>query len=72
MAATTLATTLAPPRAGALPARTRSARPALLRLWLGRIRARRALASLHPDQVREAGLDPVRLRAEIAKPFWRA
>lgn len=66
------ATTLSPARADAFPARATSARPALLRLWLGRIRARRALAALHPDQVREAGLDPFRLRAEIAKPFWRA
>ena len=44
----------------------------MLRLWLHRIRARRALAALHPEQIREAGLDPWRLRAEIRKPFWRA
>ncbi|MGT2479951.1 DUF1127 domain-containing protein [Methylobacterium oryzae CBMB20] len=44
----------------------------VLRLWLHRIRARRALAALHPEQIREAGLDPWRLRAEIRKPFWRA
>lgn len=43
----------------------------VLRLWLRRIRARRALAGLHPEQIREAGLDPWRLRAEIRKPFWR-
>jgi len=46
--------------------------PFLPRLWLARLRARRALAALHPDQIREAGLDPWRLHAEIRKPFWRA
>jgi len=65
------ATTLTPARAGALPALGTSARPGLLSLWLGRIRDRRALAALHPDQMRDAGIDPFRLRAEIAKPFWR-
>lgn len=45
--------------------------PSLPRLWLDRIRKRRALAALHPDQIREAGLDPWRLSAEIRKPFWR-
>mgnify|MGYP003346829109 CR=1 FL=1 len=29
--------------------------------------ARRALAALHPDQARDAGLEPWDLRAEIAK-----
>lgn len=53
-----------------------SSRPApglsLPRLWLDRARKRRAIAALHPDQIRDAGLDPWRLRAEIRKPFWRA
>ena len=71
MTATTLATTLAPPRAEAFPGRT-TAPLALPRLWLARLRARRSLAALHPEQIREAGLDPFRLRTEIAKPFWRA
>jgi uncharacterized protein YjiS (DUF1127 family) len=44
----------------------------VLRLWRHRILARRALAALHPEQIRDAGLDPWRLRAEIRKPFWRA
>ena len=48
------ATILSLSRAGALSARTPSGRPGLLRLWLGRVRARRALAALHPDQIREA------------------
>jgi uncharacterized protein YjiS (DUF1127 family) len=55
------------------PAVTRpAARPSLLRTWLQRIRTRRALAALHPDQARDAGLEPWDLRAEVAKPFWRA
>ncbi|MCJ2132674.1 translation initiation factor IF-2 [Methylobacterium sp. J-026] len=55
------------------PVRLPRADPASrVRIWLRRIHTRRALASLHPDQVREAGLDPWLLRAEIRKPFWRA
>ena len=49
-----------------------SPRLSLLRTWLQRIRTRRALAALHPDQARDAGLEPWDLRAEIGKPFWRA
>lgn len=44
----------------------------LARLWLDRLRTRRALAALHPEQIRDAGLDPWLLRAEVRKPFWRA
>ena len=44
----------------------------LPRLWLQRVRARRILAALHPEQIREAGLDPISVRAEFLKPFWRA
>lgn len=46
--------------------------PFLPRLWLDRLRTRRALAALHPEQIRDVGLEPWRLRAEIRKPFWRA
>ncbi|KST61081.1 translation initiation factor IF-2 [Methylobacterium sp. GXS13] len=49
----------------------RLARPSLLRLWLQRIRTRRSLAALDPDQLRDAGIEPWRLRHEIRKPFWR-
>jgi uncharacterized protein YjiS (DUF1127 family) len=59
-----------------LSASPASPRPAMgasvLRLWLRRIRTRRALAALHPDQLRDIGLEPWDLRAEIDKPFWRA
>ena len=55
------------------PASDRAAeRPALMRIWLRRIHTRRALAALHPEQIRDAGLAPWDLRAEIRKPFWRA
>jgi len=55
------------------PARSANqpARPSLVRLWLQRIRTRRLLAALHPDQLRDAGIEPWRLRREIRKPFWR-
>ena len=53
-------------------ARHDAARTSLLRVWLHRIRTRRALAALHPDQARDAGLAAWDLRSEIAKPFWRA
>ena len=57
----------------ATPASLRPATgPFVLRLWLRRIRTRRALAALHPDQLRDIGLEPWDLRAEIDKPFWRA
>ncbi|MGV7030765.1 translation initiation factor IF-2 [Methylobacterium symbioticum] len=46
--------------------------PTLPWVWLRRLRARRALAALHPEQIREAGLDPLIVRAESLKPFWRA
>ena len=57
----------------ARPARSanRSAVPSLLGLWLQRIRTRRLLAALHPDQLRDAGIEPWHLRREIRKPFWR-
>lgn len=56
------------------PSATRAERSAsaLPLLWLRRIRARRALAALHPEQIREAGLDALVVRAESLKPFWRA
>jgi uncharacterized protein YjiS (DUF1127 family) len=71
------AVTLAPSPARQLatrasPLRTSLFRTSLLRSWLHRIRTRRALAALHPDQAQDAGLAPWELRAEIRKPFWRA
>ncbi|GJE10275.1 MULTISPECIES: DUF1127 domain-containing protein [Methylobacterium] len=48
-----------------------AARPSALQIWLCRIHTRRALAALHPDQMRDVGLEPWQVRAEIRKPFWR-
>lgn len=68
MSAATLHTCpTASPRAAA-----RDGQAALPRLWLRRIRARRALAALHPEQIRETGLDAIAVRTESLKPFWRA
>ncbi|MHB2207401.1 DUF1127 domain-containing protein [Methylobacterium sp. CM6257] len=64
-----------------MPTVTLSSSPASIRpagspsapvIWLHRIRTRQALAALHPDQIRDAGLDPWCIQAEIRKPFWRA
>ena len=60
------------PAARSMPVRAETATVALPRLWLRRIRTRRALAALHPEQFREAGLDPMAVRAECLKPFWQA
>lgn len=55
------------------PSSTRSAgSPSAFRIWLNRIHTRRALAALDPDQMRDAGLEPWQVRAEIRKPFWQA
>lgn len=43
----------------------------LLRLWMWRARSRRELAGLHPDQLREVGLDAAMVKREAAKPFWK-
>ena len=42
-----------------------------VRIWLKRHRARRELASLRDDQLRDAGLDRFAVRAEAGKPFWK-
>jgi len=69
MPALTLSASPAARRPAACPSQLRTSQ---LRTWLNRIRTRRALAALHPDQARDAGLEPWALRIEIAKPFWRA
>jgi uncharacterized protein YjiS (DUF1127 family) len=45
---------------------------ALCRVWLGRWRHRRTLANLHPEQMREVGLNPEAVRREACQQFWRA
>lgn len=44
----------------------------VLRLWLRRARARRELADLDEDQMRDAGISREAARREAEKPFWRA
>jgi len=40
-------------------------------VWLRRLRHRRELAGLSEQQLLDAGLDPVVVRRERAKPFWQ-
>jgi uncharacterized protein YjiS (DUF1127 family) len=47
---------------------------ALLRLpvlWFVRASRRKELRSLEAEQVEDCGLDPIAIRREAAKPFWR-
>jgi len=44
----------------------------MLMLWRWRVRCRRELATLSDRQMHDAGLDPVLVRRESSKPFWRA
>jgi uncharacterized protein YjiS (DUF1127 family) len=44
----------------------------LPRLWLKRHVWRRELAALDAEQMRDCGLNPLDVRLEAAKPFWRA
>lgn len=47
---------------------------ALLRLpalWIARTSQRKELMTLDAAQMRDCGLDPVALRHEATKPFWR-
>lgn len=45
---------------------------ALLSIWYSRAAGRRTIRELTSEQVKALDLDPVALRAEAAKPFWRA
>ena len=56
----------APRRAGRLGALLR-----LPRLWIQRANSRRELLALDSMQMRDCGLDPVAVRREAIKPFWR-
>ena len=44
---------------------------ALVRSWLERIRARRALAHIDERTLREAGISPVLAEYEANRPFWQ-
>ena len=43
----------------------------LPRLWIGRASSRKALLELDAAQMRDCGLDPMAVRREAIKPFWR-
>lgn len=42
-----------------------------LRVWARRAEMRRELAQLDARQMQDTGLDPLRVRREAAKPFWK-
>jgi uncharacterized protein YjiS (DUF1127 family) len=46
--------------------------PRLVRLWLDRHAWRKELAALDAEQMRDCGFNPVDVRIEATKPFWRA
>jgi uncharacterized protein YjiS (DUF1127 family) len=41
-------------------------------IWIHRLRCRHELSMLTHAQMRDAGLDPINVRREIAKYFWQA
>jgi uncharacterized protein YjiS (DUF1127 family) len=43
----------------------------LPRLWIARASARKELLTLDASQMRDCGLDPMSVRREAIKPFWR-
>ncbi|HLZ04888.1 MAG TPA: hypothetical protein VKR55_22395 [Bradyrhizobium sp.] len=43
----------------------------LPRLWIERAGRRNELMSLDAEQMRDCGLDPIAVRREALKPFWR-
>ena len=44
---------------------------ALVRGWLERMRARRALARIDERTLRDAGISPVLAEYEASRPFWQ-
>ena len=53
------------------PRETVSGLRALVRVWLERIRARRALARIDERSLRELGISPGLAEYEAGKPFWQ-
>lgn len=45
--------------------------PSILSIWFMRFSGRRTIRGMTSEQMRELDLDPVTLRMEAAKPFWR-
>ncbi len=44
---------------------------AVMRTWLERVRARRALAQIDARSLREAGISPGLAEYEANRPFWQ-
>ena len=58
----------------AAPPRPRARLGGLLRLpglWFARASRRKELRALDAKQMQDCGLDPVAVRREAVKPFWR-
>ena len=58
-------------RRGMIPSLWLGQMRGLLSLWRKRARQRRELRDLAPHQMRDAGIDPEKVRREVEKPFWR-
>ena len=43
----------------------------MLKIWLERIRARRALALMDERSLRDLGISPAFVDFELRKPFWK-
>lgn len=43
----------------------------VVRVWARRSQDRRYLASLNQHMLRDIGLEPHEIQAEISKPFWK-
>jgi uncharacterized protein YjiS (DUF1127 family) len=63
---------LVAPSAGRTLATAISTLTGLAGLFLWRVRCRRELSALTPEQMRDAGLDPEAVRRESRKFFWQA
>ncbi len=64
--------TLPTPGAGHTLAEAIPSLAKLAGLFLWRLRCRRELSGLTPEQMRDVGLDPEMVRRESRKPFWTA
>jgi uncharacterized protein YjiS (DUF1127 family) len=62
---------LAHPWAAARPSGAVAALMHLPRFWIERASWRNELMNLDARQMRDCGLDPVAVRHEALKPFWR-
>jgi uncharacterized protein YjiS (DUF1127 family) len=66
-----MANSLVQPWAAPRPPGRLAALMHLPRLWIQRASWRKELMNLDAEQMRDCGLDPVEVRREAVKPFWR-